>query len=120
MVKISDEALDLYEDAEAKHTFTHGGDYRRCCNRAGLEAAAPLIAAQVLRDAVERVERRGSLLCDCDGADSEPTNPSTRTRMDHHCDCQAVDAAAEMLGSGPATTHAAQCTCGGPTIGDAP
>lgn len=48
-MKISDEALDVFEDAEAKHTFTHGGEYRRCCNRAGLEAAAPLVAAQVLR-----------------------------------------------------------------------
>jgi hypothetical protein len=80
---------------------------------AQLGAASPLIAAQVLREAVERIERRGSLLCDCEGADSEPTNPSTHARMDHHCDCQAVDAAAEMLGSGAKTAHAAQCVCGG-------
>lgn len=52
-MNITNEMLDVFEDAEAKHTFTHGGDYRRCCQRAGLEAAAPLIAAQALRDAVE-------------------------------------------------------------------
>ncbi len=45
---VTDDMLDLFENAETGHTFTHGGGYRRCCYRAGLEAVAPLIAAQQL------------------------------------------------------------------------
>jgi hypothetical protein len=85
--------------------------------RSAVEAVAPLIAAQALRSAVARIERLGSVLCDCNtDSGNEATNPDTKARMDHHCDCQAVMAAAEMLGSGRGTTHGSQCVCGGPTV----
>lgn len=59
---IPDEALDVFEDAEAKCTFTHGGDYRRCCNRAGLRAAYPYLVAPALRRAEgELAEARAAL-----------------------------------------------------------
>ncbi len=52
MTAVTDAMLDVFEAAEAAHTFTHGGDYRRCCYRAGLEAVAPHIAvAQMAADA---------------------------------------------------------------------
>ena len=120
-IKISDETVRVAAEALYGTNILSGSiwvtgddadEHIERAARAVVEAVAPLIAAQVLREAAQRVERRGSLLCDCEGSDSEPTNPDTKARMDHHCDCAAVYAAAEMLGSGAATTHAAQCSCG--------
>ena len=57
-----------------------------------------------------RIEgQRGSGLCDCSSADSEPNSPASGERMDHHCDCRAVTTAAMILGAYSATAHADQC-----------
>ena len=75
----------------------------------GLAAAVGAVGrAQAAAD----IERAGSILCDCDDADSPPTNPTTQAPMDHHCDCQAVGAAATMLGAYSTTVHAKQCVHG--------
>ena len=68
-------------------------------------------AAEAVVPALIRVVEgpRGSGLCDCDAADSPPTNPSTSAPMDHHCDCRAVDIAATLLGAYSKTSHAKQC-----------
>lgn len=80
--------------------------------RAAVAAAAPHLIAEGRRQAIEETERRGSRLCDCDDLDdqeSPPTNPRTGARMDHHCDCLAVNTAAAMLGAYSATKHAREC-----------
>lgn len=67
----------------------------------------------VLGAFVEKVEgSRGSALCDCDGVDSDPTNPVTGQVMDHHCDCRSVVTAAKLLGAYSETVHARQCDHG--------
>lgn len=58
------------------------------------------------------LERPGSPLCTCDPEDNPPTNPATKARMDHHCDCAAVETAATLLGAYSRTAHAAQCIHG--------
>lgn len=55
------------------------------------------------------LEQPGSILCDCTYADSLPTNSRSGARMEHHCDCRAVEAAAVLLGAYTATRHAAEC-----------
>lgn len=63
------------------------------------------------RAAVGDLEKRGSLLCDCDPEANTPTNPSTKEFMDHHCECRAVVAAGIMLGGRRNTIHNSQCVC---------
>lgn len=58
------------------------------------------------------LERAGSPLCTCEPEDNPPTNPATKARMDHHCDCAAVETAATLLGAYSRTAHAAQCIHG--------
>jgi hypothetical protein len=59
---------------------------------------------------VRKLEAPGSILCDCDAGsdDDPPTNPKTGARMDHHCDCMAVTAVAQLLGE-TKTIHYQQC-----------
>lgn len=80
---------------------------------AALVDAAPHLIAVGRQQAAADVEGPGSQLCDCDDADSPPTNPRTGVLMDHHCDCAAVHAAATMLGGRySATKHARECVHG--------
>lgn len=76
--------------------------------RFGQDVANGLAAA--LTVFVREVEgARGSGLCDCYGADTEPTNQMTGSVMDHHCDCRSVITAAMLLGAYGETVHAQQC-----------
>lgn len=60
----------------------------------------------------DELEARGSLLCDCDGLDARPsTNPHTGVRMDHHCDCGAVEASAVIRRGESVTRHGRECGC---------
>lgn len=79
-------------------------------HRARADAAETALATAE-RDALRRIERPGSVLCDCDQNDSEPTNPCSGARIDHHCECPAVQAAATALGAHRLTVHASQCEC---------
>ena len=71
------------------------------------------------RNAIERsreqfadeLEAPGSLLCDCNPADSPPTSPRDGRRMDHHCDCVAVRASATIRRGETVTRHGRECGC---------
>jgi len=68
----------------------------------------PLALAAVRIEATPR----GYGLCDCDAADSDPTNATTQQAMDHHCGCRAVLTAATIMGAYSRTRHGAQCVHG--------
>jgi hypothetical protein len=80
-----------------------------------VERLGPILAREARAGAIADLERPGSMLCDCDHegeGGSTPTNPKNGAAMDHHCDCQAVRAAATILGAFSTTVHAAQCDHG--------
>lgn len=73
----------------------------------------PIDGGQAWRaPAAAALEAPGSLLCDCGDRDGAPIG-KVKLEIDHHCDCAAVAAAAQVLGDGTKTRHADDCYCGG-------
>jgi hypothetical protein len=68
------------------------------------------VPEQVRQQLVQELEQPGSILCDCPPREEDtPVSPRTGEPMDHHCDCQAVRAAAILLGADSLTSHAKAC-----------
>jgi hypothetical protein len=102
MIVITDEMMRTCWEAIDRRAVnrTRGPDGKTHLLSVGLSA--------VLESFVRQVEgKRGFGLCDCDGADSDPTRDGNP--MDHHCDCRAVATAAALLGAYSKTVHAKQC-----------
>lgn len=101
VIQVTDEMIAAFDEGVDRETGYLNRPKAKVV-RAGVSAVLSLY--------VKRVEGgRGSGLCDCDGADSDPTNGDTGAPMDHHCDCRAVITAAMLLGAYSETTHAEQC-----------
>lgn len=101
VIEVTDEMIAAFDQGVDRETGYLNRPKAKAI-RAGMTAALAVY--------VRRVEGgRGSGLCDCDGADSDPTNVDTGALMDHHCDCRSVITAAMLLGAYSETTHAAQC-----------
>jgi hypothetical protein len=58
----------------------------------------------------DELEARGSLLCDCDNPEGSPPTRHGR-RLDHHCDCAAVQASAIVRRGESVTRHGRECGC---------
>jgi hypothetical protein len=77
-------------------------------------------ARAVIAGLARFVEGPASPWCTCTDVNNLPISPATRKVMHHHCDCQAVDVAAVLLGSYTKTVHAGQCGHGGGMVGKTP
>ncbi len=79
-------------------------------------AKTPAVSVDVDRFTREQfadeLEGSESELCDCNPNGNPPTNPWTKARLAHHCECAAVLASATIRRSESATRHARECACG--------
>lgn len=93
MAEVPQEALQAAADAHERWYLDHGGDPDRCYreshekwSRATLEAAAPLLAAQVRREIVEEVR-----------ALADPLRVKTRAFVERHPKVQHGPSVAAVL-----------------------